>query len=118
MMPFSQGEFLSSKWSIARGNTMLFYVSIKVTIPPETDPQTLEALKKQEVAHAAELEARGKWLHVWRVVGKWANVSIFDVSDTSELHAILTGLPLYPFMDIEVTALCEMHPPPVKAVQA
>ncbi len=90
---------------------MLFYVSITVTIPPGTDPEELEILKKEEVAHAAELEKQGKWLHVWRVVGKWANVSIFDVNDTTELHEILTGLPLYPFMDIEVTALCEMHPP-------
>jgi len=94
---------------------MLFYVSITVNIPPGTDPERIETLKKQEVAYAAELEKQGKWLHVWRVVGKWANVSIFDVNETTELHVILSGLPLYPFMDIEVTALCEMHPAAAKA---
>ena len=52
---------------------------------------------------------QGKWTHLWRVAGKFSNVSIFDVADPAELHEVLNSLPLYPFMQVEVTALCK-HP--------
>jgi muconolactone D-isomerase len=89
---------------------MLFYASITVRVPSDANPERIEQLKVQEASRAGELEREGKWLHVWRVVGRWANVSIFDVKSHEELHEILTSLPLYPYMDIEVTPLCEMHP--------
>ena len=43
------------------------------------------------------------------MAGRYANVSIFDVEGADELHQILSTLPLFPFMQIEVTALCR-HP--------
>jgi muconolactone D-isomerase len=48
------------------------------------------------------------------VAGKWANVSIFKVDSAGELHEILESLPLYPFMDVEVAALCK-HPGSLEA---
>ena len=42
-------------------------------------------------------------------MGRYANVSIFDVENNDELHALLSSLPLFPYMDIEVTALAR-HP--------
>lgn len=51
----------------------------------------------------------GKWRHLWRIAGAYANVSVFDVADQDELHAILSTLPLFPFMDIAVTPLAR-HP--------
>ncbi|MCZ3115115.1 hypothetical protein NYZ21_21995 [Acinetobacter baumannii] len=44
---------------------------------------------------------------MWRVVGQYANVSIFDVKDNDELHTLLTSLPLYPFMEMKVTPLAQ-----------
>ncbi len=87
---------------------MLFQVQMTVRMPHDVDPETVGRLRAQEHERAAELERQGKWLHVWRVVGKWANVSIFDVTSPAELHEILGSLPLFPFMDVEVTALCPM----------
>jgi muconolactone D-isomerase len=43
------------------------------------------------------------------VAGKYSNISIFDVEDPAELHDVLNSLPLYPFMEVEVAALCK-HP--------
>jgi muconolactone D-isomerase len=43
------------------------------------------------------------------VVGEYANYSIFDVSSNDELHQLLPGLPLFPFMKIHVTPLAK-HP--------
>ena len=42
---------------------------------------------------------------IWHVVGRFTNISIFDVADHDELHAIPSGLPLFPFMEITVDAL-------------
>jgi muconolactone D-isomerase len=88
---------------------MLFHVQITVRVPPEADMEKIRALSAEEVEQAKALQRAGKWLHVWRIAGKWANISIFNVDSTDELHGILSSLPLFPYRDIEVTALCR-HP--------
>jgi muconolactone D-isomerase len=88
---------------------MLFHVRIDVRIPHDIDPQRLKELSEQEHERAAELQRQQKWTHLWRVAGKYANISIFDVESPLELHAVLNSLPLYPFMEVEVNALCR-HP--------
>jgi muconolactone delta-isomerase len=88
---------------------MLFQVSIDVRIPRDTDPEKVAQLSAREHERAKELQLQGKWLHLWRVAGKYANTSIFNVESAEELHEVLNSLPLYPFMEVEVTALCH-HP--------
>jgi muconolactone D-isomerase len=88
---------------------VLYCVRMEVRLPPGADPEHVERLKAKEKARAQELQREGKWRHLWRVAGRYANVSVFDVSDHDELHFILSTLPLFPFMDIEVTALAR-HP--------
>lgn len=88
---------------------MLYHVTMEVRLPPDLDPDAAERLKADEKAMAQRLQRDGKWLHLWRIVGRYANVSVFDVASHDELHAILSGLPLFPFMDIEVTTLAT-HP--------
>jgi muconolactone D-isomerase len=80
-----------------------------VRVPYDTDPQRFERLKSEEKARSQELQRAGKWPHIWRVAGLYANISIFDVESHDELHAILSGLPLFPFMEITVTPLAR-HP--------
>jgi muconolactone D-isomerase len=88
---------------------MLFHAYINVRIPHGTDPEQIKKLGALEHERAKVLQEQGKWLHLWRVAGKFANVSIFDVESPAELHEILNSLPLYPFMEVDVTALCR-HP--------
>lgn len=88
---------------------MLTMVRMSVQIPLDFDKQEAERLRAREKERFQELQRSGKWRHIWRAVGHYANVSIFDVESHSELHDILTGLPLYPFMEMEVTPLCR-HP--------
>jgi muconolactone D-isomerase len=88
---------------------MLFHVGINVRIPHDADPDKIKKLGAQEHERAKELQLQGKWVHLWRVAGKYANVSVFNVDSADELHEILSSLPLYPFMEIDVTALCH-HP--------
>jgi muconolactone D-isomerase len=88
---------------------MLFHVTITVRIPHGEDSEKIKRLGALEHERAGELQRRGKWLHLWRVAGQWANISIFKVDSPAELQAILESLPLYPYMQTEVAALCR-HP--------
>jgi muconolactone D-isomerase len=88
---------------------MLYHVTMDVRPPSDLDPARFDALKAEEKARAQDLQRAGKWRHLWRVAGRYSNVSIFDVADHDELHAILSGLPLFPFMTIAVTPLAR-HP--------
>ena len=88
---------------------MLFHVLMNVVIPRDVDAESVKKLGELEHERAKLLQEQGKWLHLWRVAGKFSNVSIFDVESPAELHEILNSLPLYPFMEVDVAALCQ-HP--------
>ncbi|MBI0533451.1 muconolactone Delta-isomerase [Sphingomonas floccifaciens] len=88
---------------------MLFHVTMDVNIPNDADPTAIDALKAKEKARAQELQHAGVWRHLWRVAGRYSNVSIFDVASNGELHDLLSTLPLFPYMEVRVTALCR-HP--------
>lgn len=88
---------------------MLFMVEMHVNIPRDLDADEAARLKAEEKARFQELQAAGTWRHIWRVVGHYANVSVFDVESNTQLHDLLMGLPLYPFMTMKVTPLCR-HP--------
>ncbi|HZW19972.1 muconolactone Delta-isomerase [Noviherbaspirillum sp.] len=88
---------------------MLFLVRMDVDIPRDIAPKVADDIKAHEKAYAQELQRIGKWVHLYRVVGEYANYSVFDVESNDELHALLSGLPLFPFMKIKVTPLAK-HP--------
>lgn len=88
---------------------MLFLVEMDVRLPAGMPAAEAEELKARERAIAQDLQRRGTWRHLWRVVGRYANVSVFDVASPTELHDLLAALPLFPFMEIEVRALTR-HP--------
>jgi muconolactone D-isomerase len=88
---------------------MLFHVTMEVNLPPDMPAAEANEIKTRERDYAQKLMRNGKWPHIWRVAGRYANVSIFDVADGDELHTLLSGLPLFPYMDIKVIALAR-HP--------
>jgi muconolactone D-isomerase len=92
---------------------MLYHVQMDVHVPHDMEADRFELLKAQEKARAQELQRQGKWRHLWRVAGQYSNVSIFDVAGHDELHDVLSTLPLFPFMTIQVTPLAR-HPSAVE----
>ena len=92
---------------------MLYHVRMDVRPPHGMDPAVFDRLKAEEKARAEDLQRQGKWVHLWRVAGQYANISVFDVESHDELHAILSTLPLFPFMEITVTPLAR-HPSAVR----
>jgi muconolactone D-isomerase len=92
---------------------MLFQVEMDVRIPADAEPDKIDVLKATERARCQELMKVRKCRHIWRIAGRYANVSIFDVESPAELHELVSALPLFPFMDVKVTTLCR-HPSSIR----
>lgn len=88
---------------------MLYLVHMRVEIPHGADEHAMAEIKAREKKYSQDLQRAGKWRHLWRVVGEYANYSVFDVASNADLHDLLSRLPLFPFMKIAVTPLAP-HP--------
>jgi len=80
-----------------------------VNLPHDLDTARRDELIGWERDYCRQLQRAGKWPHIWRVVGEYANISIIDAESNDELHQILSGLPLFSYLDIHVTPLTT-HP--------
>jgi muconolactone D-isomerase len=92
---------------------MLYMVRMDVNIPALASQKDADEIKAREKQYSQDLQRAGKWPHIWRIVGEYANYSIFDVESNDELHELLSKLPLFPYMKIEVTPLAQ-HPSSIK----
>lgn len=92
---------------------MLFHVRMNVNLPLDMPAEQAAQLKLTEKELAQRLQTEGKWRHLWRIAGQYANISVFDVGSIDELHTLLTSLPLFPYMQIEVMPLCR-HPSSIR----
>lgn len=88
---------------------MLFHVRMDVDIPRDLTPQERAATLAREREYAGQLQRDGKWIHLWRVVGQYSNISIFDVASSEELHDLLWNLPLFEYLTVAITPLTR-HP--------
>jgi muconolactone D-isomerase len=88
---------------------VLFAVQMTVHLPPDMDGDLREATLAAEKEYAQRLQRGGEWLHLWRHAGRYANLSVFDVTDADRLNDILWGLPLFPYMHLTVQPLAR-HP--------
>lgn len=70
---------------------MLFAVRMDVDLPRDLDPVVRQETVAREKAYSQDLQRSGEWRHIWRVVGQYSNVSIFDVASNERLHEILWG---------------------------
>jgi muconolactone D-isomerase len=92
---------------------MLYLVRMDVNIPLDMPKESADAVKAKERDYSQQLQRDGRWVHLWRVAGEYSNYSVFDAADHDELHNLLSGLPLFPYMDIKVTPLAK-HPSAIR----
>jgi muconolactone D-isomerase len=92
---------------------MLYLVHMRVELPHDMPAAQAADIKAREKTYAADLQNQGVWLHLWRVVGEYANYSVFDVESNDALHNMLAALPLFPYMRIQVTPLAQ-HPSSIR----
>lgn len=84
---------------------MEFLVRLEQDIPPDMDPDLLATVKAAEQVRARELAAAGVMRRLWRLPGRRAVMALYEVDDADELHDAISSLPLFPWMDVTVTAL-------------
>lgn len=88
---------------------MKFLCQMTVTFPESMDAGTRAGFQAAEREYSQALQRSGEFEAIYRVVGRYANVSIFEVESNERLHEILSGFPMFPYMDITTTAL-STHP--------
>jgi muconolactone D-isomerase len=88
---------------------MEFLLKIKVTFPPDGDPDEKARRIAAEGVRARELAAEGIIKRVWRIPGQWANWGIWEAPDATTIHNAVTSLPMWPYLDVEVHPLGD-HP--------
>lgn len=88
---------------------MKFLVRIAVELPPTLSAEARDEVLAAELQRGRELKAAGSIVEIWRVPGGVRNVGIWEAADATELHDLIASLPLFPYLDAEVTPLAE-HP--------
>ncbi|MQY27277.1 muconolactone Delta-isomerase [Nocardia aurantia] len=83
----------------------LYHVRMDVSIPGSLDPARRAEIVAREKVYSQDLQRAGTWRHLWRIVGQYSNISVFDVASADELHEILWNLPLFPYMRLEILPL-------------
>lgn len=58
---------------------MLYLVRMDVHLPHDMPAAQADEIKAREKAYSQELQRTGKWQQLHRVVGEYANYSVFDV---------------------------------------
>lgn len=88
---------------------MEFLVEIGLALPESMPDERRAALLAAEHQHALELRRTGAIQRFWRVPGGMRNIGIWKARDATHLHDLISGLPLFPWLDAQVTALAA-HP--------
>lgn len=86
-----------------------FLVNIKIEWPQDLPEETITQLSVEEREMAAERAAQGHLVRMWRVPGRRENWGLWRAADATELHEILSALPVWPYMDLNVQPLAK-HP--------
>ena len=88
---------------------MVYVVEMDVNIPETWDEDKKKSFMQREQETSQKWQNSGKWKYLWRVAGRYSNISVLEVESPDELHEILSSLPLFPYMTIKVTSVCK-HP--------
>jgi muconolactone D-isomerase len=86
-----------------------FLVKIQVFTPDSMAADQLSSLVSAERARGKELKDAGVIQRIWRIPGTKNNVGVWKAADASELHSAISSLPLFAYMNVEVTPLAT-HP--------
>lgn len=88
---------------------MQFLVEIRSQMGPDTDPELVADVTRRERERGRELVAAGTIRQIWRIAGRRDNVGIWEAPDSAALHAAISSLPAFPWLDVTVRALAP-HP--------
>lgn len=88
---------------------MEFLVRIETRLPHDLPDHLRSELLREERRRGEELLEAGVLRRIWRIPGRFANWSLYDVPDADRLHEALVSLPLSPWQHSEIHPLAS-HP--------
>lgn len=88
---------------------MLYMVESVIDRPGHISDDAWQSLVDAELEYGLEARRAGHLVDIWRISGRYAAFSVWDARDHDHLHEILSNLPLYPYVELKVTALAT-HP--------
>jgi muconolactone delta-isomerase len=100
-------------------NAVEFLTTFTVTIPDGAAEEVVDDLTTREAQHAYQLAQQGKLERLWTLPadpGMSRTLGLWRAQDLSELQAILTSLPLDPWMITQTTPLTGHPNDPATAV--
>lgn len=86
-----------------------FLVNIQIEWPRDLSEEKIAQLSVDERQMAAELAAAGTLVRMWRVPGRRENWGLWRARDATEMHQIVSELPVWPYMTVSVHPLAQ-HP--------
>jgi len=91
---------------------MEFLVEFEITVPRGTPEAEVEARENAEAMAAAALVEQGHLIRVWRLAApdrRASALGLYRADSSAQLDRLLEALPLYEWMQINITPL-EPHP--------
>jgi muconolactone delta-isomerase len=95
--------------SPAPGPGVEFLTTFRLTVPPGTPSDRVDAATAEEAERARTLAGNGQLLRLWTLAGEGHVLGLWRVRDSAELQAILASLPEAAWMNVESTSL-SAHP--------
>jgi muconolactone delta-isomerase len=89
----------------AVGGGSEFLTTFTVEVPPGTPGASVDAAEASEVDRAREFATHGQLLRLWRLPDNGRSLGLWLAHDVDEMQAILTSLPLSPWMNVETVRL-------------
>jgi len=86
-----------------------FLATFTVTVPPGTSGQAAADADAREAQRAHELAGQGHLKRLWVLPGQGRTLGLWRARDLAQMQAIVTSLPLDPWMATEITPLTP-HP--------
>jgi muconolactone D-isomerase len=87
---------------------MEFLVTIELDSFELTESEERE-LRERERETGERYLREGALSRMWRLPGRRASVSLWNVADADRLHELLSGFPFFPWMDIAVVPLARHY---------
>lgn len=88
---------------------MEFLININIKWPDGMNDEEIERLSVAERTMAASLAEQGILKRMWRVPGRFENWGLWQADDATHMHEVISNLPVWPYMNVEVIALAK-HP--------
>lgn len=88
---------------------MEFLININIIWSENLSESEVEKISVAEREMAAQLVKNGTLVRMWRVPGRRENWGLWKAKDATEIHEIISSLPVWPYMDVRIIPLAK-HP--------